>query len=701
MKRLLSFLISWLLAWPVGATAQEVEVLTDITQQRIENFERRMKDWGTYYEEMAGAGNLWLEGDEEVIGGGLLVYGGDWAVFDRRMCSGAYGVSHESGEIWPIELVNPTKYDTTCLEPAIMSDVSTLTLMRRYQWFSSLFINWSHVLTPSPLGIEGWETPGDIDADYEKEIAALSDDPYLALYWLMHFGFTMDVRYDDVKKIIAQNQLSGRFEFIDDAMAFFDHQTIDTNVPIENSYDPPEEFTDIFLKRRAYLVWLTRSYDYAAGADGVAAWWHSIAIYPHAEPYMIRRMRWLGNNLEKFDQWSVFSGILDDYDKPGEVSLLSYVQAQNPTLGDGDRQRHANRFIAELVNGEQIWKDPTDRLFGQAMIYALRDQITDRALFQEVTDIYFADDTIGEKFQDINAILNGPEANAGLDAVREVVERLAEAIKDYDRWEATDDERAALFETIDDALSDARDVSPDLLFNVVANLNQQVLQERALYFLYTQDIPGKADTLTALFARLEPSPHDIPDIFADRFPDMFDGPDDPNVEWARQMILHPDRTFRNTYAAESSREAAMMFFLKSVHWDENFAFFIDVLRDDQFNDVEDLKYDIFATLMSREYDTEINPTDQMSRVQLETLFETVTDLVRRPELYQYGFIDEAIRTFSIENPKAKDWLERHYNNRKWLNTFPARVPGHFGDVREDVTWSIEFGLEYIAEREKK
>lgn len=679
----------------IAQTGGETLPRSQLTQKRIDDFIRRMKDWGESYGDLAGCDNLGLAYDSQVKGGRLMIEGGDWAVFDRRLCSGAYGVSHEDGSIFSIELEKPEAHDTHCFKPAIISSVDAITLMERYQWFHALFIDWAHVLTPSPLGVGGWKSFEQIDADYARETPELAGDPHLGLYWLMHFGFTLDDRYHEVRSLIKRHQLSRRLATINDALAFFDHTSPDENISISDSHTEKEEFDDIFLKRRSYLVFSTRSYNYAAGADGLKAWWGSITIYPRSERYMIQRMRWLGNNLRKFDRWQAFVEVLKQTPNPEAISLLAYVRAINPLATAEDRKLQAARFLTELVANEQLWKNPTERRFGQAMIWDVRNHIADKSLLKKATEIYFAGDTISERFQDINAILHGKSANANVDMVRKTVGALEQAGKGFDRFEATAKQRENFYRIVDDALSKANAASTEVLLQVIANLDQEELQKCALHYLYTHDIPGKEGAFIKLYIRLEPSDHEIPDIFAGVFPKMFKDTRDPNFALARKLLFIPEADYRNDYVAENARKAAVMFFLDSTHWPENFEFFMSVLTDERYNKLAALKGAIFTHLLSEEYETKINPTNRMSREQLETMLDTISNILRKRDWLKYQFFQEAIQSiYYIENSKAKAWMEHHHNNQEWLNTFPDIDIG-FDNLRKEINGAVESSLELI------
>lgn len=702
MKKILAFIIALQGAMlPLPVHAQDDATLTQETRDRIDAFIRRMTDWGYYYGDLAGTENIWLSYDDEVKEGRLLVEGGDWAVFDRRLCSGFYGVSHEDASVFPITLQDPDAYRRDCFTAPGTSQVDAITLMKRYQWFNALFMDWDHVLTPSPLNAGGWDGFETINASYDNEKPDLANDPHLALYWLIHFGLTLDARYEEVKTVTETHALADRLDVINDAIAFFDHQSPYDDIEISNNYEDPAAFEDIYLKRRAHLIYIARSYKYASGPDGLTAWWQSIDLYPQAERYMIRRMRWLGNNLKEHDQWQGFSDLIAQEPAADDISLLSYIRALNPLAAEAKRQEQAARFLDELIADEQLWKNPTERRFGQVMIWDMREIVTDTSLLQMATDIYFADDTISEQFQDINAILNGPEANEIIIKISEAVAAIDAATVDFDRFTATDAQRQMILDTVDDVLEQARIDSAEMLFGVIANLQEEIVQQRALHFLYTQDIAGKQQPFIDLFVRLEPGNRDIPEIFVDSFPQMFSGPDDPNLALARQLLFIPNPEYRNDWAAKNGRESATMFFLGAMSWPENFDFFMNIMLDPIHNEPADLKETIFRHLLSKEYDTGINPTHQMDQAQLETMLETISDMLRQPGWHEYRFAQEAIRSiYYLDNTLATDWMETHLNNQDWLDTFPNPDMG-FDPLHFEINNAIEASLDFMRESTSK
>lgn len=80
------------------------------------------------------------------------------------------------------------------------------------------------------------------------------------------------------------------------------------------------------------------------------------------------------------------------------------------------------------------------------------------------------------------------------------------------------------------------------------------------------------------------------------------------------------------------------------------------------------------------------------RAQLDTLLETVSDMLRIPGWHKYRFRQEAIRTiYYMNNRLAKPWLEKHHNNSTWLKTFP-NVDMGFDPLPFEVNDAIDASL---------
>lgn len=664
MKKLFLFVIF------IFSNSYATSLHTD--QENIDNFIHYMKEWGYFYPELAGAKILSLEGDEEVKEGTLLVNGGDWAVYDIRGYSGVYGVSHENGEIFPITLYEPEKYKVDVDKSPIDRKVDAITLMYRFQWFSDLFITWSHRDTANPFYL--WNNFEEVTQDYLEEKSSFIDDPHLALYWLMHFGFSLDTRYEEVKAIIRANNLEQQLEFINYAISFFDHYPPFRDIDFKESYyQEPGELDKIYLKRRAYLIFVAHSYKYRGGETALPLWWMSIKLYPDAEEYTIRRIRWLGNNLDKYKQWNTFDTLLANEKNVEKISLLSYVHTLNPNTKN--KADYAHQFLQELIQGKEIWKYKISHEFARAMLWSIKDFVEDKVLLAQAVKIYFAEDSISKEYQDITMILNADYKDDNIKAVRIAIEKIKQD------------------QAIDTVLSNQQ---PEVIFRIIENIDNKTVAGKALYYLITHAIPDKENTIINLFTRFYFSDYEILKIFKDMPLPYLNNENDPNIAILQKIFLLPVTAFKSEYDSESAREGAAIFFLNTVHWENNFQFFMKVIEDTDNQYPAHSKQVIFTHLLTKEYDSKINSTHLFSKTQIETMLDT-TAYVLKTHDFNHEYYQEAIRTiYYCDHPLAKDWLLKHYNNRIWLLGFFRINTGLM--IADEINEAIESALEFIQQK---
>ena len=186
----------------------------------IEQFTNAMKDWGYYYCELAGCQVLSICEDSEVKGNAINPSCGDWVVYDGRCQSGTYGYDHECAQICSVIIKKPKEHGVDYSKKEIIRKVDAETLMYRYKWMSGLFIDWAHRLEVSPFKI--WKDVNTINTDYNNEKTDFINDPHLVLYWLLHFGLSLDKRYAEVKQIVEENKLGEQVRDIDMVIGFFD-----------------------------------------------------------------------------------------------------------------------------------------------------------------------------------------------------------------------------------------------------------------------------------------------------------------------------------------------------------------------------------------------------------------------------------------------------------------------------------------------
>ena len=109
---------------------------------------------------------------------------------------------------------------------------STFSLAERYKdTFAALFygeVNGYDNLSFSDV----WKT-NTSDRLYERERALLSDNPYLSLYWLLHFGLVFDDRFDEVLEIVKHQ----KNPTLDAAILFFQNRAYEYDTSSYVDYD--------------------------------------------------------------------------------------------------------------------------------------------------------------------------------------------------------------------------------------------------------------------------------------------------------------------------------------------------------------------------------------------------------------------------------------------------------------------------------
>jgi len=359
----------------------------------IENFEKKMKDWGYYYPEFAGCELLGVCEDNEIKGNCIYPSSGDWVVHDNRGKSGVYGVSHEESYICALKLKNPKDYNIDTTQEPLMLQVDAETLLYRYQWIGWLFSDWNHGVS-SPYRI--WNSTKEIYEVFELEKNSLEDDPYLALYWLLHFALTADTKYKEIREIVLKYKLQDRLFFLETAMLYFDNTDVFTNILLSNK--PDTEM--LFLRRRSYLIFETYSYNYRS--DDIEKWWLAMQLHSiyERDSYLINKIRWLRNNIKKHNCWTKFEKLLKDEDI-SKYPFLSYIYASF----SNDKEKYANLFLDEVVQIKDELLVSTIAHAIPIMVWDIRESISDMELLKQVVDIYFKDSTKTKEYLGIAKVL--------------------------------------------------------------------------------------------------------------------------------------------------------------------------------------------------------------------------------------------------------------------------------------------------------
>ncbi|UII29207.1 hypothetical protein LVD15_12505 [Fulvivirga maritima] len=660
---------------------QQVEI--DLTPLKINAFIDMMTYWEGYYGSLAGFEKLdGIYEDHQIKEGDIYPGAGDWVVVDRRSNTGTYGYSHDGGGISSVIIKSPKKHGVNYKEEPIEGKVAPITLLERYQWISDLFIDWLHRTTPSPFG--HFEDADDINKSYEEEKSEFPTDPHLALYWLLHFGFSLDKRYDEVAAIVKEHQLDDEMYHIYDTLIFFENTDAFYDIEIKKS----EEAKEIFLRRRAFLVFFTQSQSYRGGSDNLQNWWNSIIMYPKVEDNLITRMRWLKNNLKKYNQWNEFEALVKDDQK--DICLLSYVYACNPNTED--KASYADKLVNELFTYKNVWKDEHKRKFAEIMLWDVRDFVSDKEALKTTAAFYFNGNEVSKEYQDILAVLG--EQNENVAALREHIAAIDQFIEGYDRFKTPAEEKAKIQKNIFNYLDG---LTPEIRLETLMNLKGRDLQRMCFVYLWRADIENKKEALLHLFVNSDFSAHDINEkLFGEDFPNFIKGEDDPNLEMAKALFEVAPNLFDSDYPWENSIKSAAVFFLTSAHLPSVYDYFMEKVMAPLTPAGYKKKQVIFSSIYTTQYDTKINPSLNFSKEQIEGVLEAMIKLFLRDG----GNSDAERVIFYCQNPEAEEWIRARMNDKTWMKQF-ASIQTAYDPLDEELESCFESALEFIEEEKSK
>ncbi len=620
------------------------------TEQNIIHFEEFMLDWVYAYYQLAGCKMLPVYEEN------------DWVLYDERGKSGTYEVRHDDYTIQKVTLEEPEEYGVDYKESPIPRILDTPKLLERYTWIVDVFIDWPHRTTPSPF-IKGWETFKKINTSWENEKEHLSSDPYLAMYWLLHFGLNCDKRYDEIKTIIQQNQLTKQLKEIEWALDFFKTTDCFYNIKIGQSHwysdAQKEKFKDLFLIRRAYLVFLTQSYGYAGGKNALDKWWLSIKLYPNIEESYIRRIRWLKNNLEKFNRWNDFITLYEKEGKP-EIPLLSYIFA---CLPNGTKlSKYADETLQILWDNYELWKDNINRSFAQIIIYDIRKVAQNKKLLIQCAGKYYAGETIEEEYQEILREA-GIETNTNSQEITDLIQDIKKIEKEFYQIEDKKNENQKDLEKIWHKLDMLFDkLSPEQLYVIADNLDTEIAVKRLFHYIFTHPLPNKEATLTHIFKTKQFSASDIKHIFYREFPNIIDLNNDNLRALVRKWLLMPD-------IEPSARAGATMFLMTHIKKNR--------ILDSIIEDVADYGYEraglakaVFQNLFIESHDVKYNAGKSLSDEQIEMVFKRLLEYINKNYDSDFEGVSAALDTIShLDRPILKPIVKNLLKNPRLKKEF--------------------------------
>ena len=634
-------------------------------------FENGMKDWGNYYPELAGCEQLGISEDNEIKGNCIWPGGGDWVVYDIRCQSGTYGVSHDDASICKLKIKEPKEHKVDYSLPVIKRKVNAVTLMERYQWISGLFMSWAHRKTVS-YHESLFKDLEDVKTKYEDEKSTFVEDPHLAMYWLLHFGITLDKRYAEVEKIVIKNKLEDKIAFFKAVVAFF--KKTDAFYNMNLGYD--EKTEDLFLMRRSYLIFWAHSYK-NYNPENLDLWWKSITIQPKIDEHLIVRMRWLKKNLKKCDLWNAFDEHIKN--EPKDIPFLSYIFACNPNNSDAERTKYADILIQELDKYKKYWE--TDRSFAEVLIWDVREFITNKEKLAEVASYCFIGNETSKEYQDIQEVLGIKPKN-----IDEELGKINTLFEGYDRFDTPDDKKQDYYNNVTNFLEQ---LEPEILTELVVNVKNYELKKPCFIYLWEKDIPNKKEALVKLFISLRLRDYDIKELFKDNY-NLIKDENDPNLEIAKAFLAIPKKYFTSTYGWKDSKSGAAMFFLKIAHLPSVFEYLISIINTKPTADNKAIIEAVYTHLFSEESESKINPTLKFSKEQIEKMLAIITD-----GFLTFGCNEEAESAiYYCSNPLAESWIRYKYNNKEWLKQF-AHIDSGFEPLSELLNSCFKSALEFI------
>ncbi len=630
----------------------------------LQRFEQKLKDWGFGYPEFAGCKRLY----DAKVRGNVLYPEQDCVMYDERCNEGTYGISHEvHTEILKVRLNRPKNFDIDYKIKPKKRAVTTYELLCRYMWMSDLFTDWEFRKTVNPINYNNWDNVEDIYKSFSDEINELENDPYLALYWLLHTGFTCDEqRYEQVKNKILEFNLAEQLTDIYDALVWFEKHDVFYNMPVKyvnmfskTKHEPDAD--DLFLIRRAYLLFTTYTYEYAKDENTFEKWWLSVKLYPKAEENMIKRMRWLRNNLNKYNKWNLFEEKIKT--DTTEIALLSYVLAQNPN--EENKTKFADKFIQELAKGKDFWKDETPKLFAQTMIYDLKDSYSDIETLKDVLRFYFAGNTRDAKLKELEK--QHFEDSLTVDIEKEIEELqniLNEGIEDSLMYiEEEEDLTPKILKTFKNTKKYLSGLNDDKITAIVNNIITDTNKyESLIYVLIEYLFESKVKNREVLLILLIDNCDDSAEFLLRNFlKTLIKDDNDPNYEVVRKVYGKS-----NTKSFGDLSSSLPFAFINIVHQKTIFNnWFINVF--DHIPNEKAIKITdyIFNRVDYYGRMKQVNAIARFDKSQLEQMCDKIISALYRLKDDKHDFHTVISYLYEIaENKLLKDWFENFMKDFK-------------------------------------
>jgi len=534
-------------------------------------FEQAVKRNHLNFADWAGADDAGM-GDRDVVGNAVYPDGGDMVLFDTRGRAGFIGIHHDNwSDIHLVKIKKAADKGYNLRLKKIPRRVPTMDLIKRYLWISNIFLDWLHVSGASPFMI--WKTSEDIEKAFRAEAEDFEGDPHLALYWLMHFGLCNDPRYAEVARIVRTHGHDRTMDKMRITLAFFDTTNIDHDIDLTPRYNPQnKDYTQLFLRRRANLLYET--YGQSFRGDGVLEpVWQSVSLYRRVDEYAILRIRWLKNNLAKYNLWDAAHAHLNDTAND-DIPFITYPRIFQTNRSETSML--ADMLVTELLDTRQIWANRYSE-FGKAILHDTRDHISDQAAFRSAALVIFDGDLGEPRFADILASIG--EAGFGDEATREKLATY-EAIFADSRNLLVDslDKLDTLFAQADALLSGLN--RAEMTFFVGACTHSEA-RRVILRHVLLHDTRDREDHIVSLFPRAAFADHKLKDFFGDDHPALITASDDTVARAMYRVLDLPEAAFKAKHLRKKAAKSVCDLIRNVAHEPPAFERITDIIDGDE------------------------------------------------------------------------------------------------------------------------
>lgn len=416
-------------------------------------------------------------------------------------------------------------------------------------------MGWPRAVIGSPF--EVWKTPEDIETAFRAEAEDFADDPELALYWVMHFGLCDDPRYAEVAAMVRAQRHDSNHDRLRMALAFFDATGIEYDIDLTPRYNPRgEDNSRLFMLRRADLLSLTYAQSYRGGG-ALDPLWHSVSLYRRGDDRAIIRMRWLRNNLAKFDLWDALRARLDDADSD-DIPFIAYARVFQP--GRPGTAALADALVAEVLETRPTWSSRYGA-FGKVVLHDIRDHVDDRQALLAAAEIVFEGDRGNPQFSEILASM-GEEGfgDAAQRAKLAAFEGLFEGIRNLVSEGAG---RVPEVMQQSDVLLGALD--PGELSYFVGACTQSDATKVLLRHVLLRDAPDREAHIVSLVARAALADHELGRFFGQDHPPLVTAPDSAVARALLKVLELPQTAFASDHKRKRAVDSVCDMLRAVVH----------------------------------------------------------------------------------------------------------------------------------------